>query len=207
MDRTAWNERYASQPLLWGAEPNRFVAEKLRDLQPRGRALDVACGEGRNAIWLAKLGWTVTGIDYSEVALDRARRLAADQQVAVEWIDADVVSFSPPRNAFDLVVIAYLQVPGPDRRAVLAHAAAALRPGGMLFMIGHARINLTLGVGGPPQPEVLWEPSDLRQEVAALGLAVQRADHVRRPVETADGGRDAIDTLLIARRDAAVPDA
>jgi 2-polyprenyl-3-methyl-5-hydroxy-6-metoxy-1,4-benzoquinol methylase len=201
MDRTAWNERYASQPLLWGAEPNRFVAAELRDLQPRGRALDLACGEGRNAIWLAKLGWTVTGVDYSEVALERARRLAADQQVAVEWIGADVVSFAPSPRSFDLVVIAYLQVPGPDRRAVLARAAAALRPGGMLFLIGHARINLTQGIGGPQQPEVLWEPADLRQEVAALGLAVQRAEHVRRPVETTDGVKDAIDTLLVARRE------
>ena len=203
MDRTAWNERYTSQQLLWGAEPNRFVAEELRDLQPRGRALDLACGEGRNAIWLATLGWTVTAVDYSEVALERARHLAADQHVDVEWIEADVTSFAPPRSAFDLVLIAYLQVPGPARRAVLAHAAAALRPGGTLFLIGHARVNVTQGVGGPRQVEVLWQPSDLRHEVAALGFTVQRAEHVRRPVETADGIKDAIDTLLRARRDAA----
>ena len=203
MDRTAWNERYTSQQLLWGAEPNRFVAEELRDLQPRGRALDLACGEGRNAIWLAKLGWTVTAVDYSEVALERARHLAADQHVDVEWIEADVTSFAPPRSAFDLVLIAYLQVPEPARLAVLAHAAAALRPGGTLFLIGHARINLTEGVGGPRQAEVLWQPSDLRHEVAALGFKVQRAEHVRRPVETAEGLKDAIDTLLRARRDAA----
>lgn len=202
MDRKAWNERYSGQELLWGAEPNRFLAEELRDLRPRGRALDLACGEGRNAIWLAKLGWAVTAVDYSDVALQRARRLAADQHVTVDWIEADVTSFVLPAAAFDLVAIAYLHVPGTSRRAVLTRAAPALRVGGILFMIGHARLNLTHGVGGPQQAELLWEPSEIRGEVAALGLSVQRADHVLRPVETTDGVTDAIDTLLLAKRQA-----
>jgi 2-polyprenyl-3-methyl-5-hydroxy-6-metoxy-1,4-benzoquinol methylase len=200
MDRADWNERYAAEELLWGAEPNRFVAEEFRDVPPRGRALDLACGEGRNAIWLAKLGWVVTAVDYSQVALDRACRLAAEQHADIEWIEADVTSFAPAAGAFQLVLIAYLQVPQTDSRAVLAHAAAALGLGGTLFMVGHARLNLEQGVGGPRQPEVLWEPAEIRREVAALGLAVQRAEHVRRPVETTDGVKDAIDTVLRAER-------
>ena len=99
------------------------------------------------------------------------------------------------------MLIAYLQVPETDRRAVLAHAASALGPGGTLFMVGHARLNLLQGVGGPRQPEVLWEPSEIRREVAALGLSIQRAEHVRRPVETAEGVKDAIDTVLRAERE------
>jgi SAM-dependent methyltransferase len=200
MDRKDWNERYAAQELLWGAEPNRFVEEELRDVPPRGGALDLACGEGRNAIWLARLGWVVTAVDYSEVALERARRLAAEQRVDVEWVQADVTSFAPAAEAFQLVIVAYLQVPEADRRAALAHAAAALGRGGILFMVGHARLNLTQGVGGPRQPEVLWEPAEIRQEVTALGLTVRRAEHVRRPVETAEGVKDAIDTVLLAER-------
>lgn len=202
MDRKDWNDRYAAQELLWGAEPNRFVAEELRDLLPRGRALDLACGEGRNAIWLAKLGWVVTAVDYSAVAIERARRLAAEQQVDVEWIETDVTSFAPAAGAFQLVVIAYLHLPETSRRTVLAHAASALSLGGTLFMIGHARLNLTQGVGGPQRSELLWEPSEIRREVTALGLAVQRAQHVRRPVETDEGAREAIDTLLRAEREA-----
>jgi SAM-dependent methyltransferase len=203
MDCKDWNERYAAQELLWGAEPNRFVEEELRDVPPRGRALDLACGEGRNAIWLAKLGWVVTAVDYSEVALERARRLAAGQHVDVEWVQADVTSFAPAAAAFQLVIVAYLQLPEAERRAVLAHAAAALGRGGILFMVGHALLNLTQGVGGPRQPEVLWEPAEIRQEVTGLGLTVRRAEHVRRPVETAEGVKDAIDTVLRAERVAA----
>jgi SAM-dependent methyltransferase len=200
MDCNDWNERYAAQELLWGTDPNRFVEEELRDVPARGRALDLACGEGRNAIWLAKLGWLVTAVDYSEVALERARRLAAEQHVDVEWVQADVTSFAPAADAFQLVIVAYLQLPRAERRAALAHAAAALGRGGILFMVGHAALNLTQGVGGPRQPEVLWEPAEVRQEVTDLGLTVGRAEHVRRPVETAEGVKDAIDTMLLAER-------
>jgi len=198
MDSKDWNDRYAAQELLWGAEPNRFLAEELREVAPRGRALDLACGEGRNAIWLAKLGWVVTAVDYSKVAIERACRLAAEQHVEVEWIETDVTSFAPAAGAFQLVVIAYLHLPETSRRAVLAHAASALSLGGTLFMVGHARLNLTHGVGGPQRSELLWEPSEIRREVAALGLTVQRAEHVQRPVETAEGVKDAIDAVLRA---------
>jgi SAM-dependent methyltransferase len=200
MDRNDWNERYAAQELLWGAEPNRFLAAELREVSPRGRALDLACGEARNAIWLAQLGWVVTAVDYSDVALDRARRLAAEQHVDVEWIETDVTGFVPAAGAFQLVIIAYLHLPETGRRAVLAYAASALGPGGTLFMVGHARLNLVEGVGGPRQPEVLWEPSEIRREVETLGLTIQRAEHVRRPVETPEGIKDAIDTVLRAER-------
>jgi 2-polyprenyl-3-methyl-5-hydroxy-6-metoxy-1,4-benzoquinol methylase len=168
MDRKDWNERYGAQDLLWGAEPNRFLAAELRDVPPRGRALDLACGEGRNAIWLAKLGWLVTAVDYSTVAIERARRLAAEQRVEVEWIEADVTSFVPTAGGFQLVIIAYLHLPETERRTVLAHAASALGPGGTLFMIGHARLNLTEGVGGPQRSELLWEPSEIRREVTGV---------------------------------------
>jgi 2-polyprenyl-3-methyl-5-hydroxy-6-metoxy-1,4-benzoquinol methylase len=200
MDRDEWNARYAAQDLLWGAEPNRFVAAELGGLAPRGRALDVACGEGRNAIWLARLGWRVTAVDYSAVAIGRARRLAAQHGVDVEWIEADVTAFVPEPGAFHLVVVAYLHLPGAERRQVLAHAAAALAPGGTLLMIGHARRNLAEGVGGPQRPEVLWDADEVRREVEALGLRVARAEDVLRPVETPQGVRNAVDALVRAER-------
>jgi 2-polyprenyl-3-methyl-5-hydroxy-6-metoxy-1,4-benzoquinol methylase len=200
MDSKNWDDRYATRELLWGAEPNRFVAEELRALAPCGRALDLACGEGRNAIWLAKLGWAVTAVDFSSVAIERARRLAAEQRVDVEWVEADVTRFAPAAGAFGLVIIAYLHLPANSRRAVLAHAAAALRAGGTLFMVGHARLNLRQGVGGPQQADLLWQPAEIRREVAARGFTVQRVEHVRRPVETPEGVRDAIDTVLRAER-------
>jgi SAM-dependent methyltransferase len=88
MGREAWDERYRSQELVWGAEPNRFVAEAFGDRSPAGRALDLACGEGRNAIWLAKRGWSLTGVDYSAVAL--THELAGAEGVSVDRVRADV---------------------------------------------------------------------------------------------------------------------
>lgn len=194
--REHWNKRYAAEDLVWGAEPDRFLEAELAGLPPRGRALDLACGEGRNAIWLASRGWRVTAIDFSAVAIERARKLAAAQGAAVEFLCDDVAEREPERGAFALVVILYLQIPRAELRGTLTRARAALAPGGELLMVGHALPNLTRGVGGPQDPEVLWEPDALAAELTELGLAVSRAELARRPVE-AKG--DAIDALLRAR--------
>lgn len=200
MDGSDWDARYSSRELVWGTEPNRFVAEQLGSVPGRGRALDLACGEGRNAIWLATCGWEVTGVDFSTVAIERARQLAGRKGVGVEWICADVARFEPDQGAFQLVLIAYLHVFEASRRQVLAHAAAALAPRGDLYMVGHARHPLNEGLPGPKDPGVLWEPREVAAELSELGLLVERCGHVRRPVETPDGERIAVDTEVCARR-------
>ena len=200
MDRKAWNQRYRSVDLVWGTEPNRFVAEALGGREPAGRALDLACGEGRNAIWLARRGWRVTGVDLSDVAIERARKLAAAEGVEAEWVCADLTSYEPDPEAFALVVISYLQVPETTRRVVLARAAAALAPGGELFMIGHARRNLTEGVGGPRDPAVLWDPDEIRAELEGAGFGVERCEEVIRRVEGEGEAQEAIDVLAEAKR-------
>ena len=118
MDQHAWDARYAGDELIWTAEPNRFLVSEVADLPP-GRALDLACGEGRNAVWLATQGWQVTGADFSAVGLAKARRLADAHGVAIEWVQADAVEWDPPAGQFDLVVVMYLQLPEAQRR--LAH--------------------------------------------------------------------------------------
>jgi SAM-dependent methyltransferase len=198
MDRDEWDARYAAQTTVWGAEPNRFVAQECAELAP-GRALDLACGEGRNAVWLARRGWQVTAVDFSRVAVDKARALAAAHGVedAVTLVVGDVVEWVPPARAFDLVVVAYLQVPGDDRRVVWPRAAEAVAPGGTLLVVGHDSRNLRDGVGGPKDPAVLYTADDV---VAHLGdLAVLRAGEVARPVE---GDGVAIDCLVRAVRPA-----
>jgi SAM-dependent methyltransferase len=197
MQKSDWNDRYAAKDLVWGHDPNRFVAEALADVPP-GRALDLACGEGRNAIWLASRGWEVTAVDFSDVAIERGRKLAAAQGVEVDWQVADVTRFQDAIRSRDLVVISYLQVPRDDRRAVLAHAARALALGGRLFMIGHALRNLEAGYGGPSSPAVLWDPDELREDVEAAGLKGCSCEEVERPVETDDGPRVALDTQVEA---------
>ena len=124
MDRQHWDARYAATELVWSAEPNGFVVSEVEDLSP-GRALDVACGEGRNAIWLADQGWDVTGVDFSEVALDKARHLADARGVTVHWELADVTAYTPEVERFDLVIILYFYLSATERRDVFGRVAAA----------------------------------------------------------------------------------
>ena len=197
MDRHAWDERYAGDELLWRAEPNRFLVAEVAELPP-GRALDVACGEGRNAVWLAEQGWTVTGVDFSQVALDKARRLAESQGVTAEWVNADVDDWEPPADRYDLVVVLYLHLPAERRRAVHARAASALAPGGTLLVVGHDLANLDGGYGGPQDPAVLFTPEDVAADLG--GLTIVRAERVRRVVTTDHGDVEAIDALVRAVR-------
>jgi SAM-dependent methyltransferase len=197
VDRAAWDRRYAGTELVWTAEPNRFVVAEVAGLAP-GRALDLACGEGRNAVWLAGRGWAVTGVDFSAAALRKAARLAAARGVTVEWINADLLEHRPPPASAELVLLAYLQLPPDERRVVLGRAAAAVAPGGTLLVVAHDRSNLEGGHGGPGDPRVLATPAEVAAELP--GLEVLRAETVTRPVETSDGPRRALDLLVRARR-------
>ena len=183
--------------MVWGTEPNRFLAEFAAGLSPR-RVLDLGCGQGRNAVWLAKQGHTVAGVDQSEVGVDQSRRLAAEQGVQVEFALADLAGeWTPPPGACDLVVLSYLQLPPAARRIVHAKAAAALAPGGEVFLIAHHADNLEHGAGGPPYPEVLFDEAGLAEDFAALDIRTNEKRY--REVEGEDGAvRRAIDILLEA---------
>jgi SAM-dependent methyltransferase len=197
VQRREWNRRHGEGGLLFGAEPNRFLVAEVGELPP-GRALDLACGSGRNAVWLAARGWTVTGVDFSGVALAQARALAAERGVEVEWVEGDLLEWRPADGAFDLVVVLYLQVPADERRGILARAAAAVAPGGTLLVVGHDLENLNGGHGGPKDPRVLFTPAQVAAELP--GLEIEKAERVLRPVETQDGEAQAIDALIRARR-------
>jgi 2-polyprenyl-3-methyl-5-hydroxy-6-metoxy-1,4-benzoquinol methylase len=197
VEREDWNRKHGEAGLLFGAEPNRFLVAEVDGLEP-GRALDLACGAGRNAVWLAEQGWTVTGADFSDVALENARGLAAERRVEVDWVQADVREWEPSAGAFDLIAVLYLQIPAEELRPVLARAAGAVAPGGTLLVVGHDLQNLNGGYGGPKDPRVLFTPEEIAAELP--GLAVQKAERVLRPVETEDGEAQAIDTLVRARR-------
>jgi SAM-dependent methyltransferase len=195
-----WNRRYAGRELLWTAQPNRFLVAEVADLAP-GRALDLACGEGRNAVWLAEQGWRVTGVDFSEVALAKAGELAAARGVDASWVRADLLDYRPDRRACDLVVVLYLQVRAAERRQIVRAAAGAVAVGGTLLVVGHDSSNLEHGHGGPRDPSVLYTAADITGDLDGTGLEVERADLVRRPVDTPDGERTALDALVRARLD------
>jgi len=195
MQREDWDRRYAAVENLWAAKPNRFLVAEVSELTP-GRALDLASGEGQNAIWLASLGWHVTGVDYSEVAIAKSQARAKRDGVDVDFVCADLVSYEPARAAFDLVLLLYLHIPRDERRTVHERAADALAPGGTLLLIGHDLTNITDGVGGPSDPSLLYTPEEIAAELP--GLEIEKAERVLRDVTGED--RDAIDTLVRARR-------
>ncbi len=202
MDSAAWDERYSGADLIWSAGPNRWVEELAGDLAP-GRALDVAAGEGRNAVWLAGRGWHVTATDFSPVAVDRVRAVAAERlgpdADRVEAVVADATAPDPGgRGRYDLVVVAYLHLPEPERRHALLGAAEAVAPGGHLLVVGHDSRNLAEGVGGPQDPGVLYGPDDVAADIAPADLVVTLAQTRDRPVETEDGPRAALDVVVAA---------
>lgn len=180
MDAHAWDERYAGTELVWSAEPNRFVAAAVAGLAP-GTAVDLGAGEGRNAIHLARLGWRVTAVDFSQVALDKGRAVAGD--LPVTWTCADATSWVAPEPV-DLVLEAYLHLPPAARRRTTANAFGSLRVGGTFLLVGHDTTNLTEGTGGPQDPEVLMTAEDVLGDLDAAGASydVVVADRVARPV-------------------------
>jgi SAM-dependent methyltransferase len=197
VDRNAWDERYAGDELVWSAQPNRFLVAEVETLPP-GRALDLACGEGRNAVWLAERGWDVTGVDFSNAGIDKARRLAEARGVSAQWEVADVTEYAPAPESFDLVIVMYLHLPEASRRLAFRSAAAAVAIGGTLLVVGHDITNPSVGWGGPSDAAVLYGPEDV---VADLdGLEPVKAERVRRPVPTDDGEKIAIDVLVRATR-------
>jgi len=199
MDREDWNRRYAGRELVWTGEPNRFLVAETAGLTP-GRALDLACGEGRNAVWLAQRGWEVTGVDFSDVAVEKARRLAAERGVEAHFFTADLREHLPDPHAFDLVLLFYLQVPAETRRSIVRAAASAVAPGGHLLLVAHDSANLEHGHGGPQEPSVLYAADDVAHDLDGTELEIERAERVERPVQTPDGDRIALDVLVRARR-------
>jgi SAM-dependent methyltransferase len=204
MDSTTWDNKYKDSELLWSADANIWVQDLTQDL-PAGAALDLAAGEGRNALWLVARGWQVTAVDFSEVALQRARKLADEyfgpDAGRLTTLEADVETWVPQARSFDLVLVAYLHLLGSQRRSVMRVAAEAVAPGGTLLVVGHDLENLTSGHGGPQDPAVLYRPGDIVTDIEPAGLIVDRSDTARRPMTDRNGQpAEALDALVVARR-------
>ena len=197
MKKEDWDKRYSGTGLLWSVEPNRFLVEETAALAP-GRALDLAAGEGRNAVWLAERGWSVDAVDFSTVALTKAHRLAEARGVALNWIEADVEQHSLAESEYDLVIVFYLHLPWERMRHVLHAASEAVAPQGTLLLVGHDRTNLDGGHGGPRNSDVLYTPEEVAG--ALPGLRIDEATRRERPVETEAGVATAIDCLVRASR-------
>ncbi len=190
-----WDARYAEaagkSDTVWSLSPNAWIAETVGHLDP-GTAVDLGAGEGRNALWLASLGWEVTAVDFSSVGLATGAARAAELGVDIQWVTADATTWVSPQQV-DLVVIAYLQLPAGDLSRAISNAAGYLAPGGTLAVIGHDVDNLTRGVGGPRDTAMLYSVDAVRE--AAAGLEIVEARQFDRVTEQGT----AIDTILVAR--------
>lgn len=199
MNSHVWDQRYAGTELVWTSEPNRFLVERAAGLAP-GRALDLACGEGRNALWLAGLGWRVTGVDFSKVGIEKARELAHARGVQADWVVADLLEYRPRAAAYELVIVFYLQVTDAERTPIVRRAASALAPGGTFLLVAHDSTNIEHGYGGPQRPAVLYTAQDVVGDLEATGLEIDEAVRAERPVQTDEGPRVALDALVRASR-------
>ncbi len=158
-----WDRRYAENP--WPSEPDHDLVDLVSPLQP-GKALDLGCGPGRNSIWLAQRGWDVTGVDASAVGLAQASERASDAGVSVRTVLADLLSYRPEAEEFDLVVVANIHLLEPERTLLFSTAAEALRAGGHLFVVGHHLDDL--GRTGPPDPDRLYTTERLQDSFPTL---------------------------------------
>jgi hypothetical protein len=149
-------------------------------------------------VWLAERGWRVTAVDFSDVALAKGARLAEARGVEVDWVVADVLDHEPEAEAYDLVVVLYLQLPHEELVRALRRASGAVAPGGTLFVLGHDTTNLARGYGGPKDVSALFTPEDVTGAIE--GLFVERAETVERRVALDDGEATALDALVRARR-------
>jgi SAM-dependent methyltransferase len=206
VDSRAWDARYAASDLVWSATPNQFVASELSDVPP-GRALDLAAGEGRNALWLAGQGWHVTAVDFSLVGLGKGREIesrhARGGDPHIDWVHADVLEYDPTPLTFDLALLAYLQVTSDQRRTAVRRAFSALHVGGTLLVVAHDSSNLDEGTGGPQDASVLYTAEDVLDDLDGERFDVDRAERVPRvvPGEPVDGhqeqpARTAYDALV-----------
>lgn len=189
-----WDDRYAAAAAggasVWSLEPNAWVAATVGSLDP-GSAVDLGAGEGRNALWLASLGWQVTAVDFSGVGLRTGASRAVSLGLDIEWMTADATAFVAA-TPVDLVVAAYLQLPASQVALALGTAIGYLAPGGTLAVIAHDLDNLARGVGGPQDPAVLYT-------VDALLAIARDLDVIEcRQYERATAAGVAIDTILVA---------
>jgi SAM-dependent methyltransferase len=200
LDAEGWDRRYAAKDCVFSVEPTPVVTELVAPLTP-GRALDLAAGEGRHALWLAQRGWQVTAVDFSRVGLERAAARGHGLGVNIDCVRANLYDYRPRRGAFDLVLIAYMHPEPGERATVFGYAARALRPDGRLLVIGRDLADLTAGYG-PSDPDRRFTVERLAGALPA-GLELERCEQVRREREGPEGPVSLIDTVAWARRTSA----
>jgi SAM-dependent methyltransferase len=197
MDAQFWDDRYRSRGRLFSGNPNGVLVTEVAGLPP-GRALDVGCGEGADACWLARRGWEVTATDISRVALQRAAASSPDLASRVAWTHADLTVAPPEAGAFDLVSVQYFPLPRRPGHAALQGLLAAAAPGGTLLIASHDLADLPPDQHGI-DPADYYQPGDIARLLDDTWTIV--ADETRpRTAPAPAGTRHTHDTVLRAQR-------
>ena len=210
-----WDERYRSAEKVWSGQPNPQLVTQTADLAP-GEALDVGSGEGADAIWLARHGWTVTAVDVSAVALERAAGYAAaagDEAAGrITWRREDLRSSDPGSwdpgswdlgpQRFDLVSAQFMYLPGAELESLHRRLAAAVRPGGTLLVVGHHPDDLHANVGRKGSADMFWSAKELAAAVLDPGEfeVLVAADIGRSATDVDERPVTVKDTVLRASR-------
>jgi 2-polyprenyl-3-methyl-5-hydroxy-6-metoxy-1,4-benzoquinol methylase len=192
-----WNQRFAEAGYIFGREPNEYLRSHASRLAPAGRVLCVADGEGRNSVWLARQGHRVDAFDISEVGVRKARRLAREAGVTVEYSVADCDAWTWPDAAYDTVAAIFVQFADPPmRERMFARIVRSLKPGGLLVLQGYTPKQLEYRTGGPPILSHLYTEEMLRSAFAALDLLELRCYEADLAEGTQHHGRSALVGLL-----------
>lgn len=200
--RAFWNQRFAAEEYIFGRDANVFLQSQRSLFAPGMRVLDVATGEGRNAVWLAQLGCEVLGIDISPLGLAKARRFAAERGVSVHFEEADVRTWPWPSQRFDAVVSIFIQFAGPSERgAVFGGMREALRPGGLVVLQGYTPRQIEFKTGGPPQVEHMYTRALLEEAFAGFEILHLREHESELAEGSKHVGRSAL-IDLVARKPA-----
>ena len=163
MSQDFWDERYSTDAYIFGTAPNVFLASQAGLIRPGMRALAIADGEGRNGVWLARQGVQVHAIDVSPVALEKARKLAAERGVTLDFELADVLGWNWPQAAYDLVAAIFIQfAPPPERERIIEGIRRSLKPGGLLILQGYTPKQIEFATGGPPHAANMYTAGLLR---------------------------------------------
>ena len=187
-----WDRRYEEHG--WSAVPDESLVELVAALTA-GRALDLGCGTGRNALWLARTGWAVTGVDASRVGLEMATAQAIREGLTLRTVRADLLDYVPQVGAYDLVVVANIHLSPSERDDFFARAASGVAPGGYLYVVGH-HVD-ALGISGPPALDRLFEESFFRDRFVGFTTEILE----RREARSDEGDTEDVVVLLWARRD------
>ena len=191
-----WDERYATSDYVFGTEPNTWLTANEGSLKAGMTALVPGDGEGRNGVWLAERGLTVTSVDASPLGVEKARKLAAQRGVTIDIICADLRDWQAPDATYDIAVLAFLHLGAADRTALHQKIAATLKPNGYLILEGFTPDHLAFGKGGPKVESMMFTEHRLRSDFTELDVLQIEALEVELPASGRHGGRAAVIRLL-----------